>query len=398
MALSRKHTLAFIGILLLAANLRGPFTSLAPLLDQIMTQLHLSSTILGMLSSLPLLSFALISPFALVILKYAGLKNSICIALLSIFFGVCLRSYGDVYSLYIGTVFIGAGIAVGNVLLPVAVKVSFPARIAVVSSLYTFTMGIGSALSSTAMVPLSHWSFSSTVFSSISGWQFALLFNLLLVFIALVFWLFSAKDKSRNESHKPINIKQLLRSPIAWQVTLALGLNSFTFYSFAGWLPKILIDHGMTETEAGYIYGLLQFATMLPGLVLIPFLSILKSTKWLFVGTAMGAVIATLGTLYVPQWAILWTLMFGFFNCATFVIGLSFIGLRTHNAPQAAALSAMSQSIGYGIATIGPPLLGYFYQSSGSWALSLWSIAIVGCGCAFFGALSARDVKVAVDH
>nr|WP_241908335.1 hypothetical protein [Vibrio breoganii] len=150
----------------------------------------------------------------------------------------------------------------------------------------------------------------------------------------------------------------------------------------------------MTETEAGYIYGLLQFATIWPGLVLIPFLSRLKSTQALFLLTATGTVAATLGLIWLPDFAIFWTLMFGFCNCSTFVIGLSFVGLRSNNASQAAALSAMSQSFGYGFATIGPPLLGYLHQATGNWTASLFVIAIVGGFCALFGALSARDVKI----
>ncbi|MEZ9896008.1 MFS transporter [Vibrio breoganii] len=389
MSLTRNHYLALGGILLLAANLRGPFTSLAPLLDQIMVELHLSSTILGMLSSLPLLSFALISPLALTVLTRFGLKKSVCLALFSIFLGVCLRSVGSVATLYVGTVFIGAGIAIGNVLLPVAVKMNFPTRIAVMTSLYTFTMGIGSTLSSASMVPLSH-----LAVTPLSGWQFALLFNLFFVTLALVFWFRSKETENHNAQHKGVSIKQLLSSGIAWQVTLALGLNSFTFYSFASWLPKILLDQGMTETEAGYIYGLLQFATIWPGLVLIPFLSRLKSTQALFLLTATGTVAATLGLIWLPDFAIFWTLMFGFCNCSTFVIGLSFVGLRSNNASQAAALSAMSQSFGYGFATIGPPLLGYLHQATGNWTASLFVIAIVGGFCALFGALSARDVKI----
>nr|WP_241908336.1 MFS transporter [Vibrio breoganii] len=190
MSLTRYHYLALGGILLLAANLRGPFTSLAPLLDQIMVELHLSSTILGMLSSLPLLSFALISPLALTVLTRFGLKKSVCLALFSIFLGVCLRSVGSVATLYVGTVFIGAGIAIGNVLLPVAVKMNFPTRIAVMTSLYTFTMGIGSTLSSASMVPLSH-----LTVTPLSGWQFALLFNLFFVTLALVFCFVRKKQK-----------------------------------------------------------------------------------------------------------------------------------------------------------------------------------------------------------
>ncbi|OBT12224.1 transporter [Vibrio sp. UCD-FRSSP16_10] len=389
MALSRKQYLALFGILLLATNLRGPFTSLAPVLDQIMTQLHLSSTMLGMLSSLPLLSFAIISPLSLSVLKKFGLKSSICIALLAILLGICLRSAGSVSNLYIGTILIGAGIAVGNVLLPVAVKASFPTRIAVVTSLYIFTMGIGSTVASTAMVPLSHQSFMS-----LTGWQLALLFNLVFVVSAFVFWFCSNSNNQHDDNHQLVSIRSLLKSAVAWQVTLTLGFNSFTFYSFAAWLPKMLLDHGMNEIEAGNIYGLLQLSTMLPGIVLIPILSRLKNTKWLFIATSVGVVLAALGLLFAPQYATFWTVMFGFCNCSTFVVSISFVGLRTNNASQAAALSAMSQSIGYAIATLGPPLLGYLYQRSGAWSLPLLAIICIASLCVLFGTLAARETSV----
>ncbi|CAM2943883.1 MFS transporter [Vibrio rarus] len=386
MAISRKHLLALTAILLLSANLRGPFTSLAPVLDQIMTQLHLSSTMLGVLSSLPLLSFALISPVALTVLNKWGLKGSICSALFAILLGICLRSAGSASYLYIGTILIGAGIAVGNVLLPVAVKASFPTRITVVTSLYVFTMGIGSTIASTVMVPLSH-----QTFLSLSGWQLALLFNLVFALAALVIWFATDNTNDQHNRQQLISIKSLLKSTVAWQVTLALGFNSFTFYSFAAWLPKLLLDHGMNEIQAGYVYGLLQLSTMLPGIVLIPILSRVKNTQRVFITTSLGVVLAVLGLIIAPQFAAFWTVLFGFCNCSTFVVAISLVGLRTHSASQAAALSAMSQSIGYAIATLGPPLLGYLYQLSHSWFLPLLCVMFIAVLCALFGALAARE-------
>ncbi|GAM64634.1 hypothetical protein JCM19232_4326 [Vibrio ishigakensis] len=354
-----------------------------------MQSLNLSTTVLGLLSSLPLITFAIVSPFALPLLKHLQLKKSICFALLSILIGILLRSGGHVVLLCIGTIFIGIGIAIGNVLLPVAVKQSFPYRIAVITSLYTFAMGIGSTLTSATMVPLSHWNPSS-----VSGWQFALLFNLILTIPALLFWLLNKNQNAEQRKTAKLPLTRVLKSAVAWQVTLAIGLNSVTFYAFSSWLPKILIDSGMPETDAGYIYGFLQFATIWPGLVLIPFLARLKSTQILILSTAIGTVISVLGLMFAPQFAIFWTLLFGFCNCATFVIGLSFVGLRTNSGEEAAALSAMSQSFGYLIATCGPPVLGLIHELTGSWNWALSIVIVTGSLCALFAGLAARDKKI----
>ncbi|WP_261817363.1 MFS transporter [Vibrio gallicus] len=381
--------LAIIGILLLAANLRGPFTSLAPLLEQIMESLQLSTTITGLLSSLPLLTFAFISPLALPLLKYLQLKKSICFALFAILVGIGLRSAGHIALLCLGTVFIGIGVAIGNVLLPVAVKQSYPYRIAIVTSLYTFSMGFGSTLTSSLMVPLSHLNPSS-----LQGWQFALLFNLCLTIPALIFWLLKPSSSNAQSQSSSLPLAKVLRSKIAWQVTLALGFNSITFYAFAAWLPKILIDSGLAEAKAGYIYGLLQFATIWPGLVLIPLLAKLKSSQILILCTALGTVSAVIGLMLAPEFAVIWTILFGFCNCATFVITLSFIGLRTNNSHEAAALSAMSQSLGYLIATVGPPILGMVHAFTHSWNWALGVVVATGLVCAVFSGFAARDRKL----
>lgn len=51
-----------IGILLIAANLRGPITAMPPLLAQIQADFGLGTTAAGALTTLPLLAFALLSP------------------------------------------------------------------------------------------------------------------------------------------------------------------------------------------------------------------------------------------------------------------------------------------------------------------------------------------------
>ncbi|UPR58654.1 MFS transporter [Vibrio sp. ED004] len=392
----RTSIFVMLGILFLSLNLRGPFTSLAPVLSQVMEGLSLNSSAAGFLTALPLLTFALFSPLVTKISQRIGLEPSLLLALVLITTGITLRSFGAIPTLYIGTVMIGLGIAIGNVLLPVVVKISFPTRIATVTSLYIFTMGIGSTLGSSLMVP-----FSELTLFTLTGWQLALLMNLVFPILALMIWLpkitkrSSSKNTKPNEE-KPVPMKKMIKSGVAWQVTLALGLNSFTFYSLAGWLPQILNDLGYSEIDAGYIYGFLQFSTMVPGLLLLPFLGKSNNQRWLITLCTSSVFIGLIGLLYLPDFAIFWVGLFGLANCSTFIIALSFVGLRTSNSSQAASLSGMAQGIGYALAATGPTLVGKLHSQTGSWSVPILLIAGVAFACTIFAALAARDTKVSV--
>lgn len=392
----RNSIFVMLGILFLSLNLRGPFTSLAPVLSQVMEGLSLNSSAAGFLTALPLLTFALFSPLVTKISQRIGLEPSLLLALVLITTGITLRSFGAIPTLYIGTVMIGLGIAIGNVLLPVVVKISFPTRIATVTSLYIFTMGIGSTLGSSLMVPL-----SELTLLTLTGWQLALLMNLVFPILALMIWLpkitkrSSSKSAKQNEEN-PVPMKKMIKSGVAWQVTLALGLNSFTFYSLAGWLPQILNDLGYSEIDAGYIYGFLQFSTMVPGLLLLPFLGKSNNQRLLITLCTSSVFIGLIGLLYLPDFAIFWVGLFGLANCSTFIIALSFVGLRTSNSSQAASLSGMAQGIGYALAATGPTLVGKLHSQTGSWSSPILLIAGVAFACTIFAALAARDTKVSV--
>ncbi|MEZ9673373.1 MFS transporter [Vibrio lentus] len=392
----RNSIFVMLGILFLSLNLRGPFTSLAPVLYQVMEGLNLNSSAAGFLTALPLLTFALFSPLVTKISQRIGLEPSLLLALVLITTGITLRSFGIIPTLYIGTVMIGMGIAIGNVLLPVVVKISFPTRIATVTSLYIFTMGIGSTLGSSLMVP-----FSDLTLFTLTGWQLALLMNLVFPILALMIWLPKIRKRSssatnKKQEDKPLPMKKMIKSGVAWQVTLALGLNSFTFYSLAGWLPQILNDLGYSEIDAGYIYGFLQFSTMVPGLLLLPFLGKNDNQQWLITLCTSSVFIGLIGLLYLPEFAIFWVGLFGLANCSTFIIALSFVGLRTSNSNQAASLSGMAQGIGYALAATGPTLVGKLHAVTDSWSVPILLIAAVAFACTIFAALAARDKKINV--
>ncbi|WP_305416028.1 MFS transporter [Photobacterium leiognathi] len=156
-------------------------------------------------------------------------------------------------------------------------------------------------------------------------------------------------------------------------------------YIFISWLPSILIDNGYTENQAGYLRGVLQLSTAVPALVLIPLMAKMKDKRAMSFAMAILAFIGILGLLMMPEHALIWVICFGFSCGGGFILGLSFVGIRTHDAHQAAALSGMAQCMGYLLAATGPVIFGSLHESTHSWEVPLYMTLAV---CVVWGFLA----------
>ena len=77
-SLSGKNRIFLIaGILMIATTLRVTFTGAAPLLDTIRSAYSLTTAQTGLLTTLPLLAFALISPLAAPVARRFGMERSL---------------------------------------------------------------------------------------------------------------------------------------------------------------------------------------------------------------------------------------------------------------------------------------------------------------------------------
>ena len=104
-----RPVLLIAGMLCIAMALRAPVTGVAPLIGMIREQLGLSSTAAGMLITLPLLAFAVVSLFGAGLARRFGLERALFGALLLIALGIVGRTLGGAWGLYAGTAIIGAG-------------------------------------------------------------------------------------------------------------------------------------------------------------------------------------------------------------------------------------------------------------------------------------------------
>lgn len=384
--------LLLLGILLIAANLRASITAVGPIVSNIQQTFGLSSTWTGMLTTLPLLAFALISPLAPRMARRISMENTLFGAMIVLTGAIIIRSLPSIAALFVGTALLGMAIAIANVLLPSLIKRDFASRVGLMTGLYSVVMNLGAALASGFSIPIAE--------QLGFGWQGMLACWALLALISSAAWIPQIRKMKRinqTSAQSGAKRKSLFGSKLAWQVSLFMGLQSFCFYVNVSWLPEILHDRGMSHSDAGWMLSLLQFVS-LPATFLIPVIAGRQaSQKGLSLLTALLMLVGYIGLLnghaaLIPVCMIL----LGIAGGSGFSLAVMFFVLRTGTAEQSAQLSGMAQSIGYLLAAAGPLLFGFIHDLTGNWNLSLAMLMLVVVGFALtgLGAGASRTLPV----
>lgn len=390
---SRAHPLnplwVIAGILVYSTTLRGTFTAVGPLLDVLRHTFGMGASEAGLLITLPLLVFCIVSPFAALLAREYGLERALLLALLVMIGGILVRSAGPSWGLFLGTCLLGAGIALGNTLLPSLIKRDFPDQLTKVTAIYSIAMGIASAVGSAVVVPLAH-NFN---------WQISLAAFVVLPAASVLLWLPQLRRHSRVSAGTatPPHGGAVWRSPLAWQVTLFFGVNSFVYYAITAWLPSILVAQGFSSTEAGSLHGIMQLATAFPALVIVPIVQRAKDQRGLAIGLAASGLVALVGLLLMPTFALLWVALFGFGIGGAFILALAFIGLRARTAQQTASLSGMTQAIGYLMSATAPVLIGALRDKLGSWQPALIACIALCAVLAFLALGAGRNLQIGTE-
>ena len=385
-----QGVLLVAGIVLLAANLRPALTSVAPLIGQIRTDTGISNGVAGLLTTLPLLAFGVLSPIMPWLARRFGMERTLLASLLVLAAGILLRSAGWVAALFLGTVILGAAIAVGNVLLPGLVKREFPGRAGLMTSVYSTALAISATLAAGVSVPIAH--------QPGIGWRASLALWALPALVAAVGCLpqLRCRDRPADASAQTYHgVEGLWRSSLAWQVTLFMGLQSLAYYVTLTWLPQILREEGMSAARAGWMLALAQAV----GIVSM-FLAPVIAGRWPSQRGVVAAAVAmsgagTLGLLVAGSAAsTLWVVLLGLGQGACFSLALTFFALRTPDSRHAAALSGMAQSLGYLLAAGGPSLFGVLRDATHAWKVPLALLLAITVCLLISGLGAARDAHV----
>src|SRR5690606_15388479 len=125
-----------------------------------------------------------------------------------------------------------------------------------------------------------------------------------------------------------------------------------------------------------------------------PLIQRLHDQRMVALATSLLVAGALLGLQWLPQLAGLWVACFGFGTGACIILALMFMGLRTENPRQAAALSGMAQCVGYLLAAFGPPRIGGLRDRSQDWNLALTVCLALSLTMAVAGMLAGRNRRI----
>ncbi|MEV7777701.1 MFS transporter [Kitasatospora sp. NPDC088351] len=358
--------LLLTGILLVALNMRACLAAVSPMVGEIQHTFGLSATASGLITTVPVLFQGVGAPLTPRLTRRFGTERVVLGAVLVLGAGVLLRVLPSVAALYAGCVVIGVAIAVLNVSMPGLVKREFPGRAAAMTGVYSTTMLVGATLAAGMSVPLEH--------ALGGGWQASLGAWSLLALVAAVAWLpqvlRSRQEKAEVAVGAPAGrpIQGIWRSPLAWQISLFMGISSLLVYTLVAWMPTILADHGMDRGEAGLVFAFSNLVQV-AGAFLVPLMAgRMTSQRALAVVMAAlnGLGIAVLLISPVPCAWVSATIL-GVAQGGSLGLGLAFIVLRTDSAAGAAQLGGMSQAVGYLVAAAGPVGAGALHQLTGDW-------------------------------
>ncbi|MFB5193583.1 CynX/NimT family MFS transporter [Neobacillus sp. KR4-4] len=380
-----------IGIVLIAFNLRPAITSVGPLVGMIQKDVGLAHWSAGLLMSLPLIVFAIMSPIVPKLANRLTNETALVVGLISLLIGIVIRSIPMAFFLFTGTLFIGVGIAIGNVLLPAIAKDKFPDQFGLMTSVYSTSMGLVASLASGVSVPLA--------VGMNLGWKGALNVWGIPAVAAILVWIFLSKFNQGNQKEirkVTPSSNHVWRSPLAWQIAIFMGFQSFLFYVTISWLPEILHSHGLSMETAGWLLSFSQIVG-LPASFFIPVIAgRYRSQVWISFVLGICSIIGYGGLLLGSSYPILIVsiIIIGIALGGTFPLALSYIGLRSKSAGEAADLSGMAQSTGYILAAVGPLFIGFLYDFTHMWMIPLITLIIISFIVMLFGMMSGRDKYV----
>jgi CP family cyanate transporter-like MFS transporter len=404
-----------VAIILIALNLRGPIVATAPVLDVITRDLGLGALVAGLLTSIPVLCFALASPLASGVIGRIGPERAVTLGLLGVVAGTLLRSAGGQGALIAGTILLGVSITIGNVVLPVVIRRDYsPERAGFVTGVYTSALNVGSMITSLGTAPLADstgWPLALVVWGSfaiIAGlvWCAAVGFRAAVVGtgepvdrdvvtgpIEVITASIPVVSVADGDAAERLEDRSLFRRFSTWGLTLAFAGQAFGYYGLTAWIPTLLHDEvGLTRAGAGASSSVFQIMAVV-GALGVPFLALrlrpvvivaLVSACWMFM---------PLGLLFAPHLWLLWSLFGGAAQGGGITIVFIIIVRMVTSDLEARRLSALVQGGGYALASLGPLVVGAVHDASGGWTLPMVVVFVSVLTLGVSGVLSARRVR-----
>jgi CP family cyanate transporter-like MFS transporter len=379
----RRTALVLAGLVLLSFNLRPAAVSVGPVLEEVRDGLGLTGPEAGLLTSLPVLAFAIFGALAPTLARVLGLHRALALSLVAVVVGLGGRAAAPESTTFLGLSGVAlAGMATANVLIPSLVKLHFPDRIGRATAIYTTALAVGLTSAFLLTVPIS---------DAFGSWRAGLGAWALLALVALVPWLgLLGHDRHLETGARSISFRDVARTRIGWAMVLFFGLQSLQAYSIFGWFAQLWRDNGYSAEQAGLLVAIVA-GVSIPLSLWLPSAAARRDDQRGLILAVLSCYLLGYALLLVNAhtWAIPAALLVGV-GCCVFPVVLTLIGLRAHTPDGTAALSGFTQSLGYLLAAVGPFAVGLVYDATGGWTAPLWMLIVLVLPLLAVGAYAGR--------
>lgn len=368
-----------VAVMFTAALLRAPIIAVAPVAGTIGADLGVSAAVVGLLTSIPVLAFAICSPIAVWVIRRGGIDFALSLCLAGAIIGCVIRSAGGLSAALIGTAVIGLFLTIGNVVVPIIITREFPReRAHFMTGVYTSAINIGTMTVTFATAPLAEQ----------IGWRGAIVVWAGFGVVALAVWIGlhgirgaltprpGSASVPRGEAPPSV-----MRSASTWLLGAAFAGQAFSFYGVTAWLPSLLEDEGFPTAAAGAIASIFQ-VTGIAGALLVPILTTRVSILSGVLFVAVGWLAIPIGFAVDPNLWWLWCAVSGVAQGGRLTVVFIMIGALGGGPDTVAGRSGIVQGVGYGLAAAGPIALGAIHEAAGSW---LPVLGVVGAAVVLFG-------------
>jgi CP family cyanate transporter-like MFS transporter len=393
--------LLVVAVIVTAVNLRPAVTSIGPVLQEVRRGLGMTSTVAGLLASVPPLCFSIFGVGAPRLERQFGRGRVVLAGLCALTVGLALRPLAhNTLSFLAASVLALAGLGVANVMMPVVIKHYFPNRVGFMTGVYAMGISLGTTIGAAATVPISN---------ALGGdWRGALWVWTLPAALTIPFWLPFLRDRgqppagSAAQSDRVVHPCtpmpgdgpspwRLAHSRTAWAMAIFFGLQVSVIFCAMGFLAQIFRDAGVSSDVAGLLLAVAMAIGVPVSLVLPTIAGRMHSQGALVVVLAVFGLAGFAGLWLAPAavpWV--WAFLIGV-SCTSFPLALVMIALRARTEDGVVQLSAFAQCVGYLLSVPGPILVGLLHQYTGGWTAPIAFMAALLIPQTISGVLAGRN-------
>ncbi|MGY1885039.1 MFS transporter [Blastococcus sp. SYSU DS0753] len=389
-----SYALLLVGVLAVAINLRALISAVGPVLPFIGEDTVMSPVQLGVLAAAPVAAFAVVSPLVHALASRFGVDRTLFGSMLVLGAGTVIRSLPEpapAWTLLLGTVVIGAAVAVGNVLLPVVTRRDFPTLVPRITGYYIAVQSMVAGAASGLAVPVAE---------ATGSWRTALAVWGGSIVVGLLVWLPRVRTagppppQQRDLPAPALGAVSMWRSPLAWQVAGYFGLQSTAFYVLLSWLPTVEQDMGVRPGAAGFHLSVFLVVGIISNLAVPRVLTIRGDQRITAALVPVGIVVAMAGMLLAPGLVVVWVALSGLALGASMVVALSLISLRAGGDRTASRLSSMAQASAYGGVALGLLVAGGIRELFGPGQHLLVYVLLLAVGQLVLGTRVGRPGQI----